>query len=309
MKETSSDKVSQWRDDLQLEGIPFTWSTNLTDEGIKEVYQILLRERFLIRLKEDGITPVDNLSIGVGFQITISENGLFTEIEYKDRICLVVRPGDNSLTVNALTKQEYEEWRREQEEENRKWEEEERAREEHNRKRTEFYNICRELTDKCCHLIESHFFKEAEKKCRELMEFELNSSFLTGHSDGVGFLFQIYSETKNLEGGYNLINELKGYFEDRALLLDFANAFECEKDIDNSKTVYERALTLFPDDGEIYKRVAMMYERSGKYSDAIEICSKAIDRKLHDGTKSGFEGRIKRIKKKQVKDSNLKRTQ
>ena len=47
-----------------------------------------------------------------------------------------------------------------------------------------------------------------------------------------------------------------------------------------------------------FKRLAIIYEKMGKYEEAISVCEKAIRYGLTDGTKIGFEGRIEKIKKK-----------
>lgn len=47
-----------------------------------------------------------------------------------------------------------------------------------------------------------------------------------------------------------------------------------------------------------FQRLAIIYDNEGKYKEAIEVCENALSLKLKDGTKSGFEGRIKRLQKK-----------
>lgn len=48
----------------------------------------------------------------------------------------------------------------------------------------------------------------------------------------------------------------------------------------------------------VFQNYATVLTESGEYSHAIRVCEKAIKYQLHDGTKSGFVGRIKRIQKK-----------
>lgn len=47
-----------------------------------------------------------------------------------------------------------------------------------------------------------------------------------------------------------------------------------------------------------YKRLAIIYEKQGKIQEAIDISNEAISLGITDDTKSGFEGRILRLKKK-----------
>ena len=52
-----------------------------------------------------------------------------------------------------------------------------------------------------------------------------------------------------------------------------------------------------------FQHYAMILTEDGEYEKAISICESAIDYGLHDNTKSGFEGRITRIKKKLEKEN------
>ena len=47
-----------------------------------------------------------------------------------------------------------------------------------------------------------------------------------------------------------------------------------------------------------FQHYATVLTEDGEYEKAISICEKALEYGLHDNTKSGFEGRIERIKKK-----------
>lgn len=47
-----------------------------------------------------------------------------------------------------------------------------------------------------------------------------------------------------------------------------------------------------------FQRMSIILDNEGKYHEAIKVCQKAIELNLRDGTKGGFEGRIKRLQKK-----------
>jgi len=47
-----------------------------------------------------------------------------------------------------------------------------------------------------------------------------------------------------------------------------------------------------------FQHYATALTEDQRYQEAVDVCKKAIEYKLHDGTQSGFEGRIKRIMKK-----------
>ena len=50
-----------------------------------------------------------------------------------------------------------------------------------------------------------------------------------------------------------------------------------------------------------FNYLSTIYTEDGEYNKAIQVCEKAIKYKLDDGTKSGYQGRIERIKKKMNK--------
>lgn len=47
-----------------------------------------------------------------------------------------------------------------------------------------------------------------------------------------------------------------------------------------------------------FQQLAILYEKAGRYQEAIDICKQALDYGLRDNTKSGFSGRIEKIQKK-----------
>ena len=53
---------------------------------------------------------------------------------------------------------------------------------------------------------------------------------------------------------------------------------------------------------DTFKRLAIIYEKQGKYDEAIAVCKQAIDSGvMADGTEGGMIGRAARLKKKQLK--------
>jgi len=52
-----------------------------------------------------------------------------------------------------------------------------------------------------------------------------------------------------------------------------------------------------------FEYLATVYTEDGEYEKAIEVCEKAIVFGLHDWTKSDYQGRIERIKKKAQKNN------
>lgn len=53
-----------------------------------------------------------------------------------------------------------------------------------------------------------------------------------------------------------------------------------------------------------FQHFATLLTEDGDYDYAIKICNAAINYGLHDGTQSGFEGRIEKIKRKRASQSS-----
>ena len=73
--------------------------------------------------------------------------------------------------------------------------------------------------------------------------------------------------------------------------------YYCLEDIQNidaflSKPGFERANV------QTFKRLAIMYEKQNRISEAIAISEQALKYKQHDYTKNGYEGRIIKLQKK-----------
>jgi len=58
-----------------------------------------------------------------------------------------------------------------------------------------------------------------------------------------------------------------------------------------------------------FKHYATVLTEEERYSEAIAVCESAIKFGLSDGTKSDFQGRIERIKKKEIKSKKLKNSE
>ena len=49
-----------------------------------------------------------------------------------------------------------------------------------------------------------------------------------------------------------------------------------------------------------FKLLAIALEELSRYEEAIKVCEQAIQTGMSDGTKTGFDGRIKRLRKKMI---------
>ena len=73
----------------------------------------------------------------------------------------------------------------------------------------------------------------------------------------------------------------------------------CLKDIKQ----YPRYAQALHKDGKAqcpaFKQLCIIYEKEKNYAAAIEICKKAINYELHDGTKATFTGRLEKLQAKE----------
>lgn len=82
----------------------------------------------------------------------------------------------------------------------------------------------------------------------------------------------------------------------RDLSKDLAQAYVTEFS-ELREAVFEK-LGEDPKEVIIFKQLAILFEEDQEYENAIEVCRNAISLDLSDGTKTGYEGRMKRLGKK-----------
>ena len=91
-----------FREDVTLPDVPMSWTTNLTDDEIREVYSILLEQRFFVRdldVKKPDLKTGQDLTVGLGNH---------TDLEYKGRFCLIGVVGEH-VSCHCRTKEEWNE--------------------------------------------------------------------------------------------------------------------------------------------------------------------------------------------------------
>lgn len=94
--------------------------------------------------------------------------------------------------------------------------------------------------------------------------------------------------------------------EDIALVADFnrewINTAEKEASILGLKGTARKNHMALPRSYPAFKKLAVIYEKAGKYDEAIEVCKKAIAAGYkQDGTEGGMTARVKKLKEKKAK--------
>ncbi len=79
------------------------------------------------------------------------------------------------------------------------------------------------------------------------------------------------------------------------------------KEFPDLKNLIFEQLKNAPDQVLIFRQLAIVFEENQEYEKAMDICEKAMAHGLSDGTKTGYTGRIKRLKRKMDKQLNESR--
>ena len=67
--------------------------------------------------------------------------------------------------------------------------------------------------------------------------------------------------------------------------------------VEQTRAIFDEGMRMFPESGSLAQAKSLFFRRVGKYGMAMAVCVDAIKRGLRDGTKSGFEGRLKRLER------------
>lgn len=95
-----------------------------------------------------------------------------------------------------------------------------------------------------------------------------------------------------------IVNEKEGYL--KLAKSDFYNKEEKRKHREKAKNIqFDLRIPSF-------ERLAIIYEKQGKYAEAIKVCELAIKYELKDSTKGNFSSRLMRLEKKIIEDSDTK---
>ena len=275
------------REQVTVDGVPFVWSTNLSDEEVREFYN-----RYSGQIGESK-PPVEEPGV---IHIPLR----FAFLEILDGICLWTAKGDHH-TVMYRSRKDYELWeaRGREIEELRQEQAAERAvqrqllkvEDKHLAEKTELALKAGE-----CDAAEAFVLARMELRLqftdrRELpmhwdwwrSDFQIAFAGFPKASYGIEFLLK-YDATP--QGFRNFARSFAAH-----------RHFKGQECAEQTKLIYDEAMRLFPNHAPLARDVCLFWRRLGRYDLAMEICAEAIRRGFKDGTKSGFEGRMKRLER------------
>jgi len=282
------------REKVVVEGLPFIWSTNLSDDGLREFYEL-----FAERITELCPSGADH-----GERKLIASWSYF---KFRDGVCFWTASG-NEHSVAFWTGQEWEL-------RNARREEIDELREEQAVERGLMEVEDRHLAEKTDAAIEAGEFDAAAVHVTARMNLRLNSNGLPDLSydwtKRPTELWWVLTKFPASEYGIEFIRKhdaIPWAFESFAHWF-FANCgLQGDERAEQTWRIFEEGMKLFPDNANLAKAACLYWRRLRRYDLAMKVCSDAIKKGFKDGTKSGFEGRMKRLEKESNQDQRQRPT-
>lgn len=289
--------------------IPFYWKTDLPDDDIVQIFEILKNCEGFLKVPGDDDFDDENSTE------TINIHYDATEFSYNDKICRVVII-NKSVSIVCRSQ---EEWDIHDEQVRIKQKEEEEAyqkRKQEAEKHEQIENSCHSLYTQANQYVLDGQYDQAEDYYQQAIDFKLlhlDHKFLC---EPVSGLLRLYFQTGNITRAILLLYKIKSSIDQSQTFnfrewsytwASFGHNFERTGDIKNAETIYFEGLKAYPKYYYFFVRLFIMYERAERFNDAIAICKKAISLGVSDESKGGFEGRIKKINKKIKKKEKIAR--
>lgn len=278
-----------FRKEISVEGVPGTWSTNLSDDDLRVFWQ-----------EHGGEVPTtNNIKLGV-FNRTVGFRYHERMIPFKDGACSWALLNERNWLVYRTTF-EWEIWRARTEELDELKEEQEEERAITGQlMRTESDHLMHEARDallaKDYSTAERHLLARADLAL-EIARLKLSTWWSYGIIENIARWFT------NFPSSDNGITFLKKYDCRAASFLSYANDYvfgprrwraNPYNDAEIEK-IFDVATSLFPLDGDLHKQACLFWRRQRRLDLAIKYCKVAIERGINDDTKTGFAGRLKRL--------------
>jgi hypothetical protein len=282
------------REKVIVDGIPYIWSTNLDDDGIREFFDL-----YADRIRESEPPkerPEENSrERKIVFQIKCR----LAFLDFRDGVCFW-SASDEKHHVLYRSNHEWELWNaRQQEIEELRQEQEAEQAIERGLLKVEDHH----LTEKANAAIKTGEYDIAAAYVSARMDLRLSSKGIQGLSylwSRPSQLWWIFTQFPTSNYGIEFICK---YDSKPQIFRNFAHWFAAcrglptEERAEQTKLIYEKGMKLFPDSASLAKAACLFWRRMRRYDLAMQICSEAIKKGMKDGTKSGFEGRMKRLEK------------
>jgi hypothetical protein len=285
------------RKNVKLEGIPICWHTNLSDDEVRQLYEIL---------KDDPDLSDCKIEVRRSFPIVISCPALFSKaIPFKEGWCECYGL-EHCLRVIYRSAKDWDLWNARQREIEEFWDE-----------RNGQFNINKLLFE-----VEDESLAQDAKDSLVKKEFKIAASLIEKrmlHAKRVeelnraqGFRhfnvifwtrrdsLQILTQFPAAEYAIRFLREHAKFWWDYYSFgknYFFSNCQGGKAPIEETDKVFRAAVHDFPQEGKLYKNVCLFWKRENQINLAIEYCRLACDRGLRDNTQKGFPFRLKRLQR------------
>lgn len=280
------------RNDVNVAGVPGTWTTNLCDDDVRAFY-----ENYGSEVGEE--LRIQVMTLEIKFRWTDKT------VPFKEGACLWNRIQEKNWLLYrthfeweiwAARKQELDELKEEQEQERAALTQLLRTEDRH-------------LTQAAREALEAKDYERAERHLiarAELAKEVARSNLQNWWSyEIIESVARWFTEFPSADNGIAFLRKydcrassfleyvsysLWGPFRTR----DVAEEAKVEK-------VCDAAASLFPSDGHLFKEICLVWRRHGRIDLAIKYCKIAVQNAIRDDTKSGFVGRLKRLEREKRK--------
>ncbi len=282
-KQRAVDYRVSSRENIKLDGIPYTWSSNLSDEQLREIYGRLLRDRFFVRPPDiEFIKPTTETVVDLRWNLGE------TEFEYENGFCQVYAFHDH-VWVIYRTAEQWEAWLRSQEKKK------EARRKQHERNQA-LRNEHAELQNRGASLLKAGQLKEAEACLLTAHHLFVKNMVVIRDSQVKFLLIKIYGQYDDPGRGLAFLADIEFDDYDYELL---AQEFTAEPI--KVEAIFKEGIKRSPDPGYLYRRLCIYFDKKSLFDRAIYYCEEAVANGWRDGTKSGFPGRLERLGKHKAK--------
>jgi len=261
---------------------------------------IQFREVLLVDPEITLTTNLDDCDIPLACKI-LADAGCFNPVSKGIRLrthsfdlhegaCLAVVIG-SSVTLVYRTFEQWDLW-----EANKRQEEQHQTQQELvcRRMRSSF----RTLIDGANHQYTLGHHSKAESLLHLAKSLQDEYSELSGEWSAHSALLNFYSKQADPAAGLTYLDALDCRWQEYH---EFAYRFGWRRP-DAAFQVFEHALRRFPNECELYKAYALLASGGpARFDLAVNVCERALERNVQDDTKSGFAGRIARIRAKQAR--------
>lgn len=293
------------RKNVKLEGIPIVWHTNLSDEDIKQLYEVVRNDPEFTKCKAQIKIGVGTVGSSFGVKITIPKLYSST-IPLKEGWCSCTGL-QNCLRVIYRSAHEWELWDAHKREVRELREERDterqinellfRAEDEH------LAQVANEMIDKsefdaAANVIHRRLLHAEETEKKNMAEgFRHFKVVYQTRRDSLRTLlrFPTTAQASRFLGAHT-----KFWWDYFAFAESWYSANRDAKNgpVEETDKIFRAAVEKFPIEGKLYKKICLFWAHKKQIGLAIEYCSLACKRGVLDDTKRGFPFRLKKLLKR-----------